>query len=192
MILVLFLVVVMLLVVGLLVAMGRRETAQQEASLPAGTRVFAADLGTAVGVRELRGPVLRDDEWGLVGRPDLLLESAEGPIPNEYKRAPRGWRSGHSYRSHRLQVGVYLLLCEADQQIRRRPPEGRLRYVGGDGAVLPGGEVRVPNTEALRTEVVELLHQMRAGLRAQEIHRSHQFASRCRGCSVRSACGEAL
>lgn len=108
MILLLFLLV--MVVVGLLVAMQRSQEAHKDADLPTGTTVMGADLGPSMGVRELHGVTLRDAEWGLVGRPDLLLESAGnagrcGRLALELvekKRAPRGWRPGQTYRSHRL------------------------------------------------------------------------------------------
>jgi hypothetical protein len=185
-------IVTVVVVIALLVALRRREEAAREAGLPGGTRVAAADLGASAGLRELRGLTLRDDEWGLVGRPDLLLESPQGPIPDEVKRASKGWRAGQSYRSHRLQMGTYFLLCEADPRVGRRPPDGRIRYVGPDGRTLPGGDVRVANTEALREDVLQTVRLMRGHLRAPEVHRSHAFPSRCRGCGVRAGCGEAL
>ena len=192
MMLLLLMLVMVIVTAALLVSLQRREDAEREAGLPVGTRVTAADLGVSVGLRELRGLTLRDDEWGLVGRPDLLLASPEGPIPDEVKRASKGWRPGHSYRSHRLQMGTYFMVCEADPRVGRRPAEGRIRYVGPDGRTLPGGEVRLANTDALREEVLWTVRQIREDLRAPEVHRSHAFPSRCRGCSVRAGCGEAL
>lgn len=182
----------LVLVLGLMAAVKRAREAHKDADLPADATVMVADLGPSRGVRELRGLTLRDAEWGLVGRPDLLLESSGNPVLNEKKRAPRGWRVGQTYRSHWLQVGAYLLMCEADPRVGRRLPEGWIQYIDGDGRELPDGKVRVPNTDALRGEVIGILQRIRQALRAPEVHRDHSYASRCRSCSVKSVCGEEL
>ncbi len=190
MILLLF-VLIVLIVVGLLAAMQRSREAHKAADLPRDATVVGGDLGSFVGVRELRGLTLRDSEWGLVGRPDLLLESSGDPVLVEKKRR-RGWRPGRVYRSDRLQVGAYLLTCEADPKVGRRLPEGWIQYIDGDGRELPDGKVRVPNTDTLRREVIEILQRIRQALRGSEVHRDHSYASRCRSCSVKRACGEVL
>lgn len=181
-----------LLVLGLMAAVKRSQEARLDADLPVDATVMAADLGPSGGVRELRGLTLRDAEWGLVGRPDLLLESVGNPVLVEKKRAPRGWRPGKTYRSHRLQVGAYLLMCEADPKVGRRLPEGWIQYMDSEGRELPDGKARVPNTDALRGEVIEILRRIRQDLRVSEVHRDHSYASLCRGCSVKDMCGEAL
>lgn|SRR5574337_536760 len=190
MILLLFLLVMVAL--ALLAAVTRSKEARQDADLPPGATVMSADLGPSRGVRELRGLTLRDGEWGLVGRPDLLLESSGNPVLVETKRASRGWRPGQTYRSHQLQVGAYLLMCEADSNVGRRLPEGWIQYVDNEGRELSGGKVRVPNTDALRREVIEILQRIRQALRGSEVHRDHSYANRCRSCSVKRACGEVL
>lgn len=189
MILLLFLLVMVAL--ALLAAVTRSKRAYTDADLPPGATVKSADLGPSRGIRELRGLTLRDSEWGLVGRPDLLFESS-GDLALVEKKRRRGWRPGRVYRSDRLQVGAYLLMCEADANVGRRLPEGWIQYVDGDGRELPDGKVRVPNTDALRREVIEILQRIRQALRGSEVHRDHSYASRCRSCSVKRACGEVL
>lgn len=189
MIILVFLLVMVALVLGLLAAVTRSREARTEADLPAGSTVMAADLGPSMGIRELRGLTLRDSEWGLVGRPDLLLKSS-GDLELVEKKRRRGWRPGRIYRSDRLQVGAYLLMCEADPKVGRRLPEGWVQYIDGDGRELPDGKVRVPNTDALRGEVIEVLRRIRQALRGSEVHRDHSYASRCGSCSVKRACGE--
>lgn len=189
MIFLLFLLVMVALAV--LAAVTRSKKARQDADLPADATVKSADLGPSRGIRELRGLTLRDSEWGLVGRPDLLFESS-GDLELVEKKRRRGWRPGRVYRSDRLQVGAYLLMCEADPKVGRRLPEGWIQYVDNEGRELPGGKVRVLNTEALRQEVIEVLRRIRQALRGSEVHRDHSYASRCRSCSVKRACGEVL
>jgi CRISPR/Cas system-associated exonuclease Cas4 (RecB family) len=189
MILLLFLLVVGAL--ALLAAVTQSREAHEAADLPPGATVMSADLGPSMGIRELRGLTLRDSEWGLVGRPDLLLESS-GDLELVEKKRRRGWSPGRVYRSDRLQVGAYLLMCEADPKVGRRLPEGWVQYIDGDGRELPDGKVRVPNTDALRGEVIEVLRRIRQALRGSEVHRDHSHASRCRSCSVKRACGEVL
>lgn len=161
------------------------KAARHSADLPEDVTVAGADLGSSAPV------TLRDVEGGLVGRPDLLLERWGRLVLIEKKRASRGWKPGTSYRSHRLQVGAYMLMCEADSQIRR-VPEAWIHYVDGDGRLRPGGQVRVLDTPALRAEVREIMGQIRRDAHAAEVHRSHDRPERCRGCGVREACEEAL
>lgn len=191
MIFLVFLLVMAALVLALLAAVTRSKKARQDADLPADATVTSADLGPSRGIRELRGLTLRDSEWGLVGRPDLLIESAGGLELVEKKRR-RGWRPGRLYRSDRLQVGAYLLMCEADPKVGRRLPGGWIQYVDADGREMPGGKVSVLNTDALRREVIGILQRIRQALRGSEVHRDHSYANRCRSCSVKHACGEEL
>jgi CRISPR-associated exonuclease Cas4 len=73
----------------------------------------------------------------LVGRPDRLVRTEEGLIPEEWKPSKK------VYPSHRAQLGAYFLLIE--EEYGERPPYGVV--VLGDGS-----RVRVENTEALRLE----------------------------------------
>jgi CRISPR/Cas system-associated exonuclease Cas4 (RecB family) len=188
-----------LLLVGLSVwlaaAVYGRNLARQAAQLPARMRILAADLGERLRSLGRGSGTLRDNEWGLVGKIDLLLTGPEGRVAVEVKRATGAARreAGRAYDSHVLQMGVYLLVCESDPRVGQQPVEGRIRYVDRAGRLIPGGEVIVPNTPALRERVLEVVRRMRTALQsAQELHRSHEVPGRCAKCSVRGACSEAL
>jgi CRISPR-associated exonuclease Cas4 len=113
----------------------------------------------------------------LVGRPDRLVRTDEGLIPEEWKPSKR------VYPSHRAQLGAYFLLVE--EEYGERPPYGVV--VLGDGS-----RVRVENTEALRSEVLAVAAKIREHRRkiAAEIPVS-QPAWKCRGCGQRGNCRQA-
>lgn len=179
------LLLLLVLLAAIVVAAMYAKAARRGADLPEDARVAGSDLGSPAPL------TLRDVEGGLVGRPDLLLERSGRWVLIEKKRAPQGWRPGQSYRSHRLQVGAYLLMCQADPRVRTMP-EAWIHYVDGDGCLLPGGSVQVPATASLLNEVREIVGQIRRDVYTAEVHRSHGRPERCRGCGVREACGEAL
>jgi len=194
MILLAVLILVALLLVGCLLrsAAQSRDVARLAAGLPERGTVAATDLSPAA-ARSVGGALtLRDNELGLVGRPDVLLRGAHGVVPVEEKRAGPGWAPGRLYRSHNLQLGGYFLLCQADPRVAKRPTHGTLRYVDDAGNGLIGGKFTIENTEELRQQVMDVLRRMRWDLHQPIVHRSHNVSARCRGCSVRRACDEAL
>jgi len=174
----------------LVIAYNRRERSYQQAAIPRGTRVLAVDLGAKRG----RGPLLRDGEWGLVGRTDALLQTREGEvIPVDDKRAWPGYQPGKARPSHLLQLGAEMLLVSADPQVRSSPSRGVLRYRDSRGNVIPGGEVRVENTVQLRTRVLQVVADIRGALASGvEQHRSHSTYKKCFRCVHARHCGETL
>ena len=181
------------LLVGLAAAVSRRTRARQAAQLPAGTRIRAADLGGRVRPLGRRSVTLRDPAWGIAGKVDLVLEGPTGYIPVEYKQAGARYRPGTAKPGHVLQLATSMRLCEGDGRFGTRPAEGWLRYVDGQGRLLPGGEVRVANTPWLRGQVITSLQRMRRALvTREELHRDHQSAAKCATCSRRLACDEGI
>jgi hypothetical protein len=162
-------------------------------AVPAGYRVLRMDLGHEERMGR-RGPVLlRDDEWGIVGKVDLLLQGPEGEVvPVEYKSAWPNYEPGTARRSHLVQVATAFLLCQGDPRITRAPTEGWLRYVDDQGQVVPGGEVKVQNTPEARAQVLAIVERMRQALRRNaEVHRTHNTAYNCRRCRHVGSCGDA-
>jgi CRISPR/Cas system-associated exonuclease Cas4 (RecB family) len=183
------------LAVWLVVAVSRKRLARQAAQLPERVGVVAGDLGEKLERLGYRRRTLRDREWGLVGKLDLLLEGPRGLVPVEIKRvvgeAARAPVRAHD--SHVVQLGASFVLCEADSRLGQRPNEGWIRYVDSRGKILPGGEFRIPNRPELRATVLEVIRRMRAALQGgPEVHRSHEVVGRCAHCSVRAECGESL
>jgi CRISPR-associated exonuclease Cas4 len=147
---------------------------RENLGLPAG-RVVYSDTGVE---RVLEQPLF-DDELQLLGRPDYLVESADGLVPVEVKsgRTPR-----KPYDSHIYQLAAYCLLVA--RNFRQRPAYGIIRY--------PQRSFRVEFTQALESQLLRLLANMRGGLGAMELHRSHQVAARCAACGYRQLCSERI
>ena len=183
------------LVVSLAACMLRQPRPQVAGGIPAGYEVLAADLGGDAAMGGRGALLLRDDEWGIVGKADVLLRSSDGEviIPVEFKSVWPGYEVGTARPSHILQLGAVMLLCQADGRVDRAPREGWIRYVDDRGQLVSGGEVAVPNTVPLRERVLELLRRMRRALvRGDEVHRQHRSPAKCRRCGFRSACGETM
>lgn len=157
--------------------------------LPSG-RVIYSDTGFAVGKlgpltadeygRKLEQPLI-SNQYGLVGRPDYLVETDDGIIPVEIKSA-RMPASGRPYDSHVFQLAAYCLLVEAALAVP--VAYGILRY--------SDAEVTVAYTSELKAELLDVMEEMRAARAAKEVHRSHDESGRCANCRMRSVCDEAL
>ena len=116
----------------------------------------------------------------LVGRPDYLVEQADGtilPVEIKSRRAPR-----EPYETHLLQLAAYCLLVE--ENYGRRPPYGIIQYKDQAFAI--------DYTVDLEADLVDLLHEMRGEMLLPECHRDHTDWARCAHCSVRTACTERL
>ena len=162
---------------GLLLWLGRRQ--RQSSGLPAGT-VLYRDTGDW---QETERP-LRSRRYGLVGRPDYLVQTRDGGrrfvVPVEVKSRARPARP---YDSHILQLAAYCLLVE--DNFDAAPPYGLLRYADAT--------LQIPFTDELRGRVLETAAAIREARRAADVGRSHGDARRCAACGYRSACGsEAL
>ena len=179
--------------IGILASQAFRSTGTYRAAVPAGYQLVSMDLGHEARMGA-RGPVLlRDDEWGIVGKVDLLLRGPQGEvIPVEYKSAWKGYEAGTARRSHMVQLATAFLLCQGDPRINRAPVEGWIRYVDDQGKVVPGGEVKVQNTPEARAQVIEIVQRMRQAKRTKaEVHRTLNTGYNCRHCLNHGTCGEA-
>ena len=169
--------------------------AQGAADVPKGYRVFAADLGRDTRMESRGAILLRDNEWGITGKVDLLVQqvATKTVIPVEYKSAWPGFEPGKARPSHILQLATALVLCQGDSRVGQTPPEGWLRYIDKRGAVVSGGEIHVENTPDIRERVIGIAQRMRRALvTGEEMHRSHRSVSKCQRCALRPRCGEAL
>jgi CRISPR-associated exonuclease Cas4 len=166
------LVFVMLLVAVACLWLAKRL--RQRSSLPDGEIVYEDTSGD-------EQPALYSAHYGLCGKPDYLLEEADGLIPVEVKSSPAP-RNGRPYPSHLMQLAVYFLLVE--EEFDQSPPYGLLRY--------RDCTLRIENTEELREELLDVVAEMQAILLDGEAYRSHNVARRCAGCSVAYACDERL
>ena len=189
--------ILILLLFGFTLLLGRQAIHSRrrrfQTAVPAGYQVVSMDLGHEARMGT-RGPVLlRDDEWGIVGKVDLLLRGPQGEVvPVEYKSAWKGYEPGTARRSHMVQLATAFLLCQGDPRINRARVEGWIRYVNDRGEVVPGGEVKVQNTPEARAQVIEIVKHMRVARRTKaEVHRTHNTGYNCRHCLNHGTCGEA-
>ena len=162
---------------GLLLWLGRGQ--RRRSGLPAGELLYR-DVGTWQATER----PLRSRRYGLVGRPDYLVQTRAGAdifvVPVEVKSRARPRRP---YSSHVLQLATYCLLVE--ENFGSAPPYGILRYADDT--------LRIPYTDELRGRVLETADAIRRARGAPDVRRSHRQSSRCAACGYRAACGsEAL
>jgi CRISPR-associated exonuclease Cas4 len=148
--------------------------AYRQTGLPPG-RVIAADTSRW---RRAESPLI-SRRWGLVGRPDYLMATADGMIPVEVKASRR---PAAPYLSHLLQLAAYCLLVE--ETSGRRPPYGILHY--------SDATLAIPFDDALRQSLIETMAALRRDETRPVVARSHAEAERCRRCGVRYACDQRL
>ena len=147
-----------------------------QAGLPDG-RILYSDTGSAWITND---QPLYDPQLRLVGKPDYLVEEADGSIvPVEIKasRAP-----SEPYESHMYQVAAYCWLVEREYGIR--PSHGIIQYKDRAFAV--------EYTDGLREDLLDLLTEMREDMYEPELHRDHNDWNRCARCGVASACTQRL
>ena len=179
----------------LVVSIGRCGRVRVVGGLPPGFRVITADLGRDTRMDSRGALLLRDNEWGITGKVDLLLRdvASRAAIPVEYKPAWQEFEPGRARPSHILQLAAALVLCQGDSRVGQSPPEGWIRYIDRRGTVVPGGEVHIPNTPEIRERVFAIVQRMRRALvTGEELHRDHRSVAKCRRCSVRNACDESV
>ena len=171
-----FLLGVVLLLLALAAWMwSRSQRWQQQSGLPAGNVIYT-DSGTWYPNAE----TLYARDVYLVGRPDYLVQEADGSIvPVELKSgaAPDEPREGHV-----LQLAAYCLLVEANYGIR--PAYGILQYKDRAFAI--------DYTEELEEDLLDLLAEMQQGLFEEEVDRDHNDWQRCAHCGVRGSCYQRL
>ncbi len=153
----------------------RAGRGRQESGLPQGRLVYADTGRWSAVARPYFSP-----HYNLTGKPDYLVQSAEGLAPVEVKHtaAPA---SGRAYDSHVMQLAAYCLLVE--EVHGERPRYGLIRY--------NNTTIQIDYTQALRDQLLALLEQVRASRGLAEVTRSHREPARCRACGVRHACGAA-
>lgn len=154
-------------------------SARRRSGLPTGSVVYS-DTGAERAVRE----PLVSHRYGLVGKPDYLVEVVQGkgrivvPLEVKSRRQPTAADPGHL-----LQLATYCLLVEDVYGVR--PPHGYLRYA--DATIV------VPFSNELRQAVIEAAAAIRKARTQPDVRRSHQDARRCVRCGYLQSCGaEAL
>lgn len=169
----LLLVLVLLLVAGAFWIGGRQMRAAS--GLPEG-RVFYSDTETW----RANNDVLHAAHLRLVGKPDYLVQQADGVIiPVEVKsaRAPRRPHEGQV-----LQLAAYCLLVEENYGVR--PPYGILQY--RDQAFA------IDYSDDLEADLLALLGEMRAARDEDDPEPDHDDPRRCAACGLRTVCERRL
>lgn len=138
-------------------------------------RIRMADTGDW---RPADQPLL-SHRYGLVGKPDYLLETRAGLIPVEVKPSRRATAP---YAGDLIQLAAYCLLVE--DATRQAPPYGLLRYATQT--------FRMPYNAAVRADLLALLVELRQDRDADNVARSHEQAARCRGCGFYEQCADRL
>lgn len=137
-------------------------------------RVASSDTGG----RRVEQPLFAP-RYGLVGKPDYLIERGGGLIPVEVKPSRR---AQEPYYSDMMQLAAYCLLVE--ETSGRAPHYGLLRYAEAT--------FRIPYNRELRNELLAILEAMRADGAADDCDRDHDEARRCRGCGFYAVCEQAI
>lgn len=167
--------VVLLLLVAAIWLLLRSRRLQQQSGLPAGTVIYT-DGGAWIPNSQ---PLYAHDVH-LIGKPDYLVEQADGSIvPVEIKsgRAP-----AEPWEGHVLQLAAYCLLVE--QNFGVRPAYGIIQY--RDRAFA------VDYSDELEDELLDVLAEMREDMFEGELDRDHNDWGRCARCGVRSHCYQRL
>jgi CRISPR-associated exonuclease Cas4 len=181
--------VMVLLVVVALVSYLAARRASRESGLPGG-QILYSDTGYPAGRispieqnrhgdKQERPLISR--AYGLIGKPDYLVETDEGIIPIEVK-STKCPPNGRAYDSHVMQLAAYCLLVE--EAVGANVPYGIIKY--------SDCEIELDYTPELRDELMELLEEIREARSAADVHRSHNDARKCAGCSMRQSCDESL
>jgi len=183
-----FVAIVILLLIALLSILAGRKAASRS-GLPRGQLIYsdtgyptgrvASVITNEQGVKQERPLVSK--RYGLTGRPDYLVRTRDGIIPVEAK-STKCPADGRAYASHIMQLAAYCLLVE--DVLSTHVPYGIIRYADE--------EVAVDYSIELRDELIALLEEMKDARMADNVHRSHNDARRCSGCSMREICEEAL
>jgi len=148
---------------------------QAQTGLPPGDVIYT-DSGAWLTNRE----TLAARDLRLAGRPDYLVEQADGTIiPVELKngRAPAAPREGHV-----LQLAAYCLLVEENYGVR--PTHGILQYADAAFAI--------DYTPDLEADLLLLLDEMRAAALEPDLDRDHNDWRRCARCSLNGECVQRL
>ena len=147
---------------------------QAQTGLPKG-RVVYDDASES----RIEPQALVDHAWGLAGRPDYLLEQNGKLVPVEVKPTRRATKP---YDSDLMQLASYCRLVEA--HYKQRPTHGILRYATQSW--------EIPYTPELERQLRETLDLMDSLQPQPTVARSHNQPARCRACSQRPHCDEAL
>lgn len=114
---------------------------------------------------------------GLSGKLDLLIETAAGRYPVDFKFTSGGVRA-----NHRMQLGAYALLVE--DVIGGSVERGFIYLIPEQDAE------EVPITDGLKQEVQDALQAIRAMISDERLPPPTPHRARCAECEYRNYCGD--
>lgn len=120
---------------------------------------------------------LSSERLGLTGKLDMLLESAEGLFPVDFKMSSRG-----AFQNHVMQLAGYALLVEEKWQ--REAPAGFVYLT------LRHEVVEVPLGTEVKQRALEQLAQIRDAIRLQRTPPPTPVRRRCDDCEYRNFCAD--
>ena len=143
---------------------------REKRRLGKGTITYIDDLNNA--------PLLVDEELCIRGRPDYIIFRDGEHIPVEEKtgRTPQG-----PYFSHIMQMAAYIILV---QQNMGKSTKGLIKYEYVDHEIVLDGKTK--------KTFIEIRNRLDDAIRSGIVHRNHNRAGKCKGCSRREDCPENL
>ena len=134
------------------------------------------EYGLAHGTRRFQVPML-SRRLGLSGRVDLLIETADGMFPVDFKDTTAPIRD-----NHRVQLCAYALLIE---DTFGRPVRAGFIYR------VPREDVTAVEMSAtLRRDTLRAMQGIRTLIRAEQMPEATTVRARCADCEYRNYCGD--
>lgn len=132
---------------------------------------------------------LYDNQSGLTGKPDYLVEVGNAIIPVEVKSTSYVHRP---YDSHILQLAAYCRLVERTMKIKS--PYGILHYTTSKSTYNPhtGRSYAISFTPQLSERLDQILNEMRLTTTGNNANRSHQSRRLCQRCGYYNFCDQRI
>jgi CRISPR-associated exonuclease Cas4 len=137
-------------------------------------RVHTVGDGNREEIYQVRAIWLRSEQYGLIGKSDLLEEVDGEWYPVEYKRSLKG-----EFDNDAMQVCAQALCLE--EMTGRSICQGFVYYAQSHQRVL------VPLDEGLRGDTIEMIGVVRSLFETGRMPRA-EYGPRCKGCSLFDAC----
>lgn len=126
---------------------------------------------------------LRSRMYGVTGKPDCLIRTADGIVPVELKKSARPPARGGVYPNHLIQVIGYMLMVR--EHYGEEVPYGLVVYAGQTSRKVMLSEENVAWFRSVAGD-------LRLARRSSSVDRSHRQPGRCNGCGVKGSCAQSL
>ena len=126
------------------------------------------------------GETLSSSKYGLIGKPDYIVEQKNYFIPVEVKTGLHF----QPEKNHIMQLATYCQLVE--ENYHRFTPYGILVYYD------TGKQFTIPFDPKLRFELENILREMREILRTKKVIRNHNSPQKCKTCSMNKYCTQKI